>query len=78
MYPVQVAFGLEAPAVALLAIVAVAVAVLLVRAAISIAIRIGIVAAVLLGLLYALDVVLDVDPLGLPGVTFVELATLVG
>ncbi|NHN41385.1 hypothetical protein G9C85_07005 [Halorubellus sp. JP-L1] len=78
MFPLQVAFGLEAPALALLAIVAVVILVLLVRAAISIAVRVAIVAAVLFGLLYVLNVTLGFDPLGLPGVVVVDLATLTG
>jgi hypothetical protein len=78
MLPLQVAFGLEAPALAAIALVALVVVFLLVRVAVKIAIRVAIVAAVVLGFLYVLDVTLGFDPLGLPGMVFVDIATLLG
>ncbi|WP_227133553.1 hypothetical protein [Halorubellus salinus] len=76
MFPLQVAFGFDALALAVIALVALVVVVLLVRVAVAIAIRVGIVAAIVLGILYALDVTLGIDPLGLPGTTFVDAASL--
>ena len=76
MLPLQVAFGFDALALAVIAIVALVVLVLLVRVAVAIAIRVAIVAAVVLGLLYVLNVTLGIDPLGLPGTTLVDAAAL--
>lgn len=76
MLPLQVAFGFSGLALAILALVVLVVLVLLMRVAVAIAIRVGIVAAVVLGILYVLDVTLGIDPLGLPGATFVDAAAL--
>jgi hypothetical protein len=76
MLPLQVAFGFDAVALAAIALVVLVVLVLVVRVAVAIAIRVGIVAAVVLGILYVLDVTVGFDPLGLPGTTFVDAATL--
>ena len=76
MLPLQVAFGFSGLALAILALVVLVVLVLLVRVAVAIAIRVGIVAAVVLGILYGLNVAIGFDPLGLPGVTLVDAAAL--
>jgi hypothetical protein len=76
MFPLQVLFGFDALALAVIAIVALVVLVLLVRVAVAIAIRVAIVAAVVLGFLYALNVLVGFNPLGLPGTAFVDVASL--
>ena len=78
MLPLPALFGFEGPALALLAITVLVVVVLLIKVAVAIAIRVGIVAAVAFGILYALNVVFDFNPLGLPGTVAVDLATVLG
>jgi|GEM_PF-1303618 hypothetical protein len=72
MIPLQAFFGFEGPALALLAVTVAVVLFLLLKVAVAIAIRVGIVAAVVFGILFVLNVLFDFNPLGLPGATFVD------